>query len=43
MDQLYYQHGLQRRFLRGVESLNGFEVAEELVWVLVPSGCIYGE
>jgi hypothetical protein len=43
MDQLSYQHDLQGRFACGAESLNDFEVAEELVWVLVPSGFIFGE
>ena len=43
MDKLHHQHNLQQRFSRGVESLNDFEVAEELVWVLVPSGSIFGE
>jgi hypothetical protein len=43
MDQLHHQHNLQQRFSRGVESLNDFQVAEELVWVLVPSGSIFGE
>lgn len=43
MDQLDNQHDLHRRFLGGVERLNDFEVAEELVWVLVPSGSILGE
>jgi hypothetical protein len=43
MDQLDHQPHLHRRFSRGVESLNDFEVAEELVWVLVPSGAIFGE
>ncbi len=43
MDQLDYQYNLQGRFACGVESLNEFEVAEELVWVLVPSGFIFGE
>ncbi len=42
LDQLDSQD-LQRRFSRGVESLNDFEVAEELVWMLVPSGSIFGE
>jgi len=40
MDRLDYQYNLHGRFSRGVESLNDFEVAEELVWVLVPSGSI---
>ena len=39
MDRL----NLQGRFAHGVESLNNFEVAEELVWALVPSGFIFGE
>lgn len=43
MDKLDYQDGLPTRFARGVESLNEFEVAEELVWVLVPSGSIFGD
>jgi hypothetical protein len=42
MDQLHHQHNLQQRFSRGVESLNDFEVAEELVWQLVPSGSNFG-
>jgi hypothetical protein len=42
MAKLDYQHDLPRRFARGSESLNDFEVAEELVWVLVPSGFIFG-
>jgi hypothetical protein len=37
MDQLHHQQNLQQRFSRGVDSLNDFEVAEELVWQLVPS------
>jgi hypothetical protein len=43
MDQFHHLHNLEQRFSRGVESLNDFEVAEELVWVLVPSGFIFGE
>ena len=43
MDQLVYQGNLQERFAHGIQSLNDFEVAEELVWVLVPSGFIFGE
>ena len=43
MDRLGYQFNLQGRFADGVESLNDFEVAEELVWLLVPSGFIFGE
>lgn len=43
MDRLDYQDNLQGRFVDGVESLNNFEVAEELVWLLVPSGFIFGE
>jgi Ribonuclease G/E len=43
MDRLAYQDNLQGRFAHGVQSLNDFEVAEELVWVLVPSGFIFGE
>jgi hypothetical protein len=43
MDRLDYQGSLQGRFEHGVQSLNDFEVAEELVWVLVPSGFIFGE
>jgi hypothetical protein len=42
-DKLDYQDGLPTRFARGVESLNEFEVTEELVWVLVPSGSIFGD
>ena len=42
MDQFHHQN-LQPRFSRGVESLNDFEIAEELVWVLVPSGSVFGE
>jgi hypothetical protein len=41
MDRLY-RSDLQRQFPGGVESLNDFEVAEELVWRLVPSGYIFG-
>jgi hypothetical protein len=43
MDKLNYQDGLPTRFARGVESLIEFEVAEELVWVLVPSGFTFGD
>jgi hypothetical protein len=43
MDQFHHQYNLQQRFSRGVESLNDFQIAEELVWVLVPSGSIFGE
>jgi len=43
MDRLDYQHDLPSRFSHGVQSLNDFEVAEELAWVLVPSGFIFGE
>jgi hypothetical protein len=42
MDQLHHQQNLQQRFSRGVDSLNDFEVAEELVWQLVPSGSNFG-
>lgn len=43
MDRVDYQYNLQGRFARGVESLNDFEVAEELVWLLVPSGFIFSD
>jgi hypothetical protein len=43
MDRLDYQGSFHARFAHGVESLNDFDVAEELVWVLVPSGFIFGE
>jgi hypothetical protein len=43
MDKLDYQYDLQGRFARGVDSLNAFDVAEELVWELVPSGFIFGK
>jgi len=42
LDRLSHQLGWQRRFPRGVESLNDFDVAEELVWRLVPSGYVFG-
>lgn len=43
MDKLSYQPNLQGRFSGGLQHLNDFEVAEELVWVLVPSGFIFGK
>jgi hypothetical protein len=39
MDRIAYQENLQERFA----DLDDFEVAEELVWLLLPSGFIFGE